>query len=48
MLETLHILAPASMKTAVLWDAAQYSLVEIDWRFRGTYCFDNWLITMMV
>jgi hypothetical protein len=28
-------------KKTVLWDIPQRSLVEIDWRFRGAYCFHH-------
>jgi hypothetical protein len=33
-----QVLAAASMKVTVFWDVAPRSLVEINRRFKGTYC----------
>jgi hypothetical protein len=38
-----EVLTATSMKTAVFWDVAPGSLVDIDWRFRGVYCLHHQL-----
>jgi hypothetical protein len=38
---SFQVLTAVSMKMTVFWDAAPCSLVEIDRRFRGTYCLHH-------
>jgi hypothetical protein len=42
-----QVLTVASIKMRAFWDIAQYSLVEVDWCFRGVYCLhhqgDEWV-----
>jgi hypothetical protein len=33
-----EVLTAASTEMTVFWDVALYSLVEIDWCFKGAYC----------
>jgi hypothetical protein len=35
---SFQILMAASMKLIVFWDVAAYSVVEVFWLFRGSYC----------
>jgi hypothetical protein len=36
-----HVLTATSMEMAVLYDVVPCNLVEIDRRFRGTYCLHH-------
>jgi hypothetical protein len=37
----VQVLTATSVKIAGFWDVAPYSLIEIDGRFRGTYCLHH-------
>jgi hypothetical protein len=43
-----QVLTVASMMVTVFWDIAAFSLVEIDWHFRGAYCLCHQGIALMI
>jgi hypothetical protein len=40
-----QVLTATNMRMAVFWDVAPCSLVEVDRRFRGTYCLHHQAVT---